>query len=162
MQTKPIQEAGLKDARTLSAIIRKSHLDVAEQFHLTFENCPKHPSFCTPEWIENDFQRGQRYYLYQQKEASLACVAYEDAGPQLAYLNRLSVIPESRKRGIGSRLVDFVLDLAREQNKQTVSIGIIGEHLALQEWYLTRGFTLGASKRFPHLPFSVRYMECTL
>jgi hypothetical protein len=45
---------------------------------------------------------------------------------------------------------------------QTISIGVIGEHTELQRWYRKLGFKDGETKRFPHLPFSVKYMAYAL
>jgi hypothetical protein len=41
-------------------------------------------------------------------------------------------------------------------------IGVIGEHTELQRWYRKLGFKDGETKRFPHLPFSVKYMAYAL
>ena len=88
----------------------------------------------------------------------MACVAYESPNPDVAYLNRLSVLHEARRQGLGEVLVAHVLALARSDAKKTVSIGVIGEHAALQAWYRRLGFLDGDTKRFAHLPFSVKYM----
>lgn len=49
-----IKEASNKDNALVTDLIRKSYQDVAQRFGRTFENCPKHPSNCTVEWIENE------------------------------------------------------------------------------------------------------------
>lgn len=48
-----IREANSRDS-ILSGLIRDAFRGVAETFGLTRENCPKHPSNCTDEWIENE------------------------------------------------------------------------------------------------------------
>jgi hypothetical protein len=53
-----IREANSADVSLLCGLIRASFRDVAERFNLTPENCPKPPSNCTEEWLENDFVRG--------------------------------------------------------------------------------------------------------
>jgi len=80
----------------------------------------------------------------------------------LAYLNRLSVLPAYRQRGVGARLVRHIVEHARSASIKTISIGVIGEHTELQRWYRNLGFTDGETKRFPHLPFSVKYMAYAL
>lgn len=139
-------------------LIRESNKDVAIAFGLNAGNCPKHPSFCTEAWIEADCQRGERYFIFHAGPAPVACVAYETPRPGLAYLNRLSVLPAYRRQGIGEHLVRFIIDKAHSEAISTLSIGVIGEHLALQEWYARLGFAHGETKRFAHLPFSVKYM----
>lgn len=154
-----IREATYKDIATLAIIISKSNQDVAAKFKLTIENSPKHPSFCAETWIEADFARGERYFILENNSEPVACVAYEIPNSTLAYLNRLSVLPGYRRRGIGKYLVQHILSLAKSDDVACVSIGIIGEHTKLQQWYAKQGFEAGDIKRFPHLPFSVRYMS---
>ena len=157
-----IREASKQDLATIVRLVRESHRDVAVSFGLTSDNCPKHPSFCMQEWVEADFARGERYFILEDESQPVGCVAFERPSSDLAYLNRLSVLPEYRHRGIGSRLVEYIVELARASQVQSISIGVIGEHEELQRWYRKRGFADGDTKRFPHLPFSVKYMGYAL
>lgn len=153
-----IREANPDDFATIAMLVSQSNRDVALKFGLNADNCPKHPSFYTADWVKNDFARGERYFILEEDGDPIACVAYETPSATLAYLNRLSVLPEHRRRGHGARLVEHVMALARNAAIPTVSIGVIGEHRELQRWYLGLGFVAGETKHFPHLPFSVRYM----
>lgn len=157
-----IREAAISDAPLLARLISESNRDVAQQFGLKADNCPKHPSFCAESWVQADFARGERYFILEEDSAPVACVAYETPSPDLAYLNRLSVLPAHRRRGIGACLVSHIVGLARAEAIRTISIGVIGEHDVLQSWYVRQGFVPGETKRFPHLPFSVRYMNCAV
>ncbi len=157
-----IRPAGPGDAALLAGLIRESHRDVAVRFGLSGANCPKHPSFCTEDWIRADFDRGEKYFILFRGQEPAGCVAYEKPKAVLAYLNRLSVLPAYRRRGYGTELVRFVLDLARRDSVKTVSIGVIGESIELRQWYGKLGFAYEKTKRFPHLPFSVTYMSCAI
>jgi ribosomal protein S18 acetylase RimI-like enzyme len=150
------------DAATIARIVSASNRDVALAFGLDADNCPKHPSFCTPARVDADLQRGETYFLLAQGGDPVACVAYETPNAEVAYLNRLSVLPAARRQGLGERLVAHILERARSDARKTVSIGVIGEHAALQDWYRKQGFSDGETKRFPHLPFSVKYMACAV
>lgn len=156
-----IRPADSADVALLARLIRESHQDVAVTFGLNGTNCPKHPSFCTEDWITADLARGEKYFILSQNDEPAGCVAYErpKGARELVYLNRLSVLPSYRRRGFGSRLVRFILDLARRESIRTVSIGVIGEHTALLSWYGKLGFIYRETKRFPHLPFSVAYLN---
>ena len=154
-----IRAAGPADTSLLVMLIRESHRDVAVQFGLNGTNCPKHPSFCTEDWLAADFARGEKYFVLYNNEEPAGCVAYEKPSAALAYLNRLSVLPPYRRKGYGAELVRFILDLARRDSVKTLSIGVIGEHTALLKWYGKLGFVYLETKRFPHLPFSVTYMS---
>ncbi len=157
-----IKPAGIVEAPILAKLISESNKDVAEMFGLTQTNCPKHPSFCTTEWFASDFTRGEIYFIAYENNEAVACVATEYPSEEMAYLNRLAVLPVFRKRGIGEKLVSFIIELARQRGVKTVSIGIIGEHDALQNWYSRLGFIASETKHFPHLPFSVKYMAYSI
>ena len=156
-----IRTAGLAESTIIARLISGANRDVAVKFGLTVENCPKHPSFCTADWVKADFSRGEQYFILEQDTNPIGCVAYEKPSMGLAYLNRLSVLPMHRNLGAGSQLVRYIIDLARSECIQTISIGVIGENVALQRWYNSIGFISGETKRFPHLPFSVTYMSYT-
>lgn len=157
-----IKEATHKDLATIAMLVSESNKDVAVKFGLNAENCPKHPSFCTQSWIEADLARGESYFIFEEGALAIGCVAYENPSAGLAYLNRLSVLPLHRNRGVGTRLVQHIVRHARSASIQTISIGVIGEHTELQLWYRKLGFKDGETRRFSHLPFSVTYMSYTL
>lgn len=157
-----IREASHADLPTIAMLVRESNKDVAVKFGLNAENCPKHPSFCTENWVQADLTRGETYFILEEKSEPIGCVAYEGPSPGLAYLNRLSVLPAHRNKGSGARLVQHIVEHARGLSVQTISIGVIGEHIDLQRWYHKLGFKDGETKRFPHLPFSVKYMSYVL
>jgi len=157
-----IINASRNNAVLLASLIRRSNEDVAQLLDLTIANAPKHPSFCTDDWITADFDRGQEYFLSTENDKVTGCVAFEQPDVDTAYLNRLSVVPEFRNRGTGTLLVQHIIDYSKSKNVKNISIGIIAEHTQLKGWYLNIGFTAGATQRFDHLPFSVLYMKYVL
>jgi len=96
-----IREADSDDVSLISGLVSECFRDVAERFGLTLENCPKHPSHCTDEWIENDFARGVTFYILENDVMALGCVAIEKATLDLCYLERLGVLAEARRNGLG-------------------------------------------------------------
>lgn len=157
-----IREATKDDVPRVVEIIRAAFRDVAERFGLTAETCPTHPSLCTAEWIERALDKGVTYYLGHDGARAWGCVALERANPDVCYLERLAVLPEFRRKGLGKALVDRVLAEARALGARQVEIGIIAEHLELRDWYLRLGFRVSKTKRFEHLPFAVMFMERAL
>lgn len=157
-----IREAAITDAPTLAGIVRDSFQTVADRFGLNRENCSKHPSHCTPDWIQADFNRGVRYFLLGIDDRNVGCAALEKADPELCYLERLAVLPEERRGGLGARLVDHIFQEARILGCQRISIGIIAQQQELKNWYAGRGFKEGITKSFDHLPFDVTFMELDL
>ena len=72
-----IRQATISDADTLSKMIKNSYQTVADRFGLNNSNCPKHPSNCTSEWINSDFERGVTYFLLVTDGKETGCVALE-------------------------------------------------------------------------------------
>jgi GNAT superfamily N-acetyltransferase len=157
-----IRQADSGDITVLSSLIRDSFRTVAERFNLSSENCPKHPSNCIDEWIQNDIARGVVYYILEYNGIRVGCAALEKAPPDLSYLERLAVLPEMRKRGFGKKLVDHVSDKAKDSGARQMSIGIISDDIELKGWYRKIGFVEGETKEFPHLPFMVTFMTYEL
>ena len=153
-----IAKASIEDAEKIARIISESNKDVAEAFNLNISNNPKHPSFCNKNWVLSDFERGEEYFVFDNGTSGIGCVAFESPRPDIAYLNRLSVLPEHRRYGIGEQLVRHIFAYAKSKGVQRISIGIIAEHIKLKNWYLKLGFQTGEVKTFPHLPFDVQYM----
>ena len=158
-----IRRAGADETEVVAQVVRDSFQTAAERFGLTPENCAKHPSNCTPLWLCDELARGVRYYVATEGDGVVGCVALEEARPGLWYLERLAVLPDRRRRGIGRRLADHALSEARVGGAHRVSIGIIAEDVELKRWYARLGFVGVEEKNYPGLPFRVLLMElrCT-
>ena len=84
------------------------------------------------------------------------------ASDQLAYLERLAVLPAHRRMGLGDRLAKYALDLAWAKGAENVSVGIIAAQEELKNWYFKMGFEEDDTKTFEHLPFKVTFMSYDL
>jgi N-acetylglutamate synthase-like GNAT family acetyltransferase len=153
-----IVRATQKDIDRLSRLIRDSFADVAVRFELTPVNCPKHPSNYTREWVERDLAQGVRYFILIVDGTAVGCVGVEKASPAVCYMERLSVLPNHRGQGHGSRLVRHAISQARELGASTVGIGVIAADTGLKKYYIDLGFEEGEIKTFPHLPFAVAFL----
>ena len=157
-----IQKATPEDAGLLAAIIAEAYHTVALEFGLTPDNCPKHPSNCTPDWITADLNRGVSYYLCFNQGKPIGCAALEQADEKTTYLERLAVRPGFRHQGTGAGLVKFIVEKARICKAETLGVGIIDEQSVLKEWYKDLGFKITGTRKFDHLPFTVGFMELAL
>jgi len=152
----------VEDAVRLAEIIGCSFADVAVRFDLTPQNCPKHPSNCTPAWIEKDFVRGVQYFILAADEDDLGCVGVEPATPTTCYMERLAVLPQHRGKGYGTLLAQHAIERARSLGAERVGIGIIAADTGLKGFYASLGFEAGEVKNFDHLPFEVAFMRLSL
>ena len=157
-----IRKATEADTELLSSLIQKSFYDVAVRFALTKQNCPKHPSNCTPDWIASDLLRGVRYFIANLENIAFGCVGLEAPNASGRYLERLAVLPEYRRRGFGRSLVEHVVKEARRDRALSIGIGIIADQHELKAWYERQGFRETETRTFPHLPFRVTLMNLRL
>ncbi len=154
-----IRDVSNSDIPLLTTLIRNSFRDVADRFNLTFENCPTHPSHCIDEWIESALKKGIRYYILEKENVPCGCVALEQAQPDVFYLERLSVLPEFRRNGLGELLVSHAVNVAKKLGAHRIEIGIISHQTELKEWYRKLGFSVKKERQFEHLPFVVAFMS---
>jgi ribosomal protein S18 acetylase RimI-like enzyme len=157
-----IRKCTREDVDILAETIRGSFRDVAERFGLTVENCPRHASNCTPDWIEKDMDRGVTYFVLESEGRVAGSVALELVKPGLCNLERLAVLPDQRKRGFGKALVSHLLSQAGRLGCRDVRIGVIADQAELKDWYRRLGFVETESREFAHLPFLVTFMRHTL
>ena len=148
-----------KDIEVLVETIRRSFQNVAERFDLTPENAPRHPSNCTANWIQKDMERGVTYFVIENENIVIGCVALEKANSDICYLERLAVLPDKRRHGFGKALINHILSEAKLLGAKRVNIGIIAEQNELKKWYKEIGFVEQESKEFPRLPFNVTFMS---
>ena len=60
------------------------------------------------------------------------------------YIDDLSTLPESRGKGYAGRLLDFVIDLARKNGFDTVTLDSGYQRFDAHRLYLNKGFTMNA------------------
>ena len=154
-----IKKAGSAYISILSDIIRHAYKDVTQRFSLTPENCPKHPSNCTGEWVQSDLDRGVIYYVLERDQDICGCAALEKAGPDVCYLERLSILPQYRRKDLGTMLVHHIFQEAHTLGISNVGIGIIAPQHELKKWYIELGFVEGETKSFDHRPFEVTFLS---
>lgn len=153
-----IRNATPTDTALLATLIREAYQYVAEKFTLTPNNCPTHPSNCQPEWIEKSIDKGVEYFILENNSTPCGCVALEQAGPNVCYLERLAVLPQYQQKGYGETLVQHGFAEAVKRDTNRVEIAIIAQQTELKQWYEKLGFTETHTKTFDHLPFDVTFM----
>lgn len=156
------QLSEIDDLNISLEIIRESFKTVADDFKLTRDNCPSHPSFITSDGLEKLIEKGALLFGLFTGDVQAGFVAVEKSVNDLFYIEKLSVLPQYRHNGYGSGLVRFAFDYIRKNGGRITSIGIMDEHRVLKEWYKSLGFREVSSKKFEHLPFTVCFMDAEL
>jgi len=144
----------------LRGLINEAFLTVAAELGLTPENAPTNPAFITEEAIlEQARKKPTAFYGWYEGGELAGCYALEKANETTWYLERLAVRPSRRHAGLGGALLDDCLARVRKEGGEKVSIAIIDENVRLKTWYMEQGFAETGKKTFPHLPFTVCFME---
>ena len=100
--------------------------------------------------FRKEIETGNRVvYIYKVNDEFLGEIAYvldmNDSDytvpNQRIYLSRLIVKPEYRNKGIGSILVDFMIDEIRKMGYKEISIGVDKDNTAALHLYRNKGFT---------------------
>lgn len=147
----------------LSAVCEVIHLafaDVAEEFHLTPQNCRNHPSFLSDSVLAASLCRpGVLCFGALADDVPVGFVAIWPKGHDVFELTRLCVLPEHRRAGLGGRLIQAAFQAAEEHGAHKMEIGIIAENERLKRWYESYGFRATAVREYGHLPFTVCEME---
>lgn len=60
------------------------------------------------------------------------------------YIDDLSTLPESRGKGYGGKLLDYVIDLAHKNNFDSVTLDSGYQRFDAHRLYLNKGFTMNA------------------
>lgn len=154
-----IIKLGYDDLDAFIPVIRGGFETVARDFHLTRENCPTNGAFIEAEKLREEYRRGVLMYGALKGGLPAGFFALKNKGGGIFVLEKLSVLPEFRHKGIGSVLLSFAVKKAKEMGGVRISIGIIEENTVLKEWYRENGFLSVGTGIFPHLPFTVGLME---
>jgi len=155
-----IRGATTGDVPLITSIIRTSFADVAERFGLTEKNTPTHPAYMAEERIGEVMGKGVVFFILEDGKTAMGTVALEGSrkSPGVFYVERLSVLPEFRRKGAGGLLLKHAVKEAVALGAGRVEIGIIAEQAELRRWYERHGFRVKGRRRFDHLPFTVTFM----
>lgn len=143
-------------------IIHESFKTVADEFNLTRDNCPSHTAFISLEKLQAQYAEGRAMFLYEKGGEKVGYFSIKKS-ESTAELDNLAVLPSYRHFGIGKEMIGFAKKYANEHlHANKLTIGIIEENAVLKKWYEGLGFIHTGTKTFPHLPFTVGFMEISL
>ena len=91
----------------------------------------------------------------------LGCVAVRRFDAETAEMKRLFVAPNGRGRGLGGRLVDGIIGIARDIGYRAIRLDTLPTQQAAQRLYLLRGFAPIPPYRHNPIPGS-QFLEMSL
>ncbi len=140
-------------------VIRNSFQTVANEFGLTKNNSPTHPAFITVDRLQEAKDKGVVFFGFFDGNKQIGLVALEKSTEDVYFLERLSVLPNYRHHGYGKKLLDYGFNYVSAKGGKVIKIALINKHAVLKKWYLDYGFIETGTKQFPHLLFTVCFME---
>jgi ribosomal-protein-alanine N-acetyltransferase len=103
-------------------------------------------------WTRDQFAREldgefRRFFVVENEGSSdiLAYGGYWKAGPE-AQITNLVVRPESRCRGIGSRILEFMMDCARSEECAVCILEVRASNVHAQSLYKAVGFEMKGTR----------------
>ncbi len=81
------------------------------------------------------------------------------SGDGVPFVERLAVLPDFRHSGYGGKLVDFAVQRARAGGASRLTLSTVDELSVLKDWYRQTGFVETHTQKFPHMLFTVCFME---
>lgn len=140
-------------------VIREAFGTVAEAFGLTPDNCPTNGAFLPLAKLREDYQKGDAMFICCEGDTIVGFMQLSRSEESAYELEKLAVLPEYRHRGYGKALLGFAKQEAAANGAARIHIGIIEENERLKRWYLANGFVHMGTRVFPHLPFTVGFLE---
>lgn len=143
-------------------VISTSFLTVAEEFGLTEDNCSTNGAFIKRERLIFEREKGNLMFAACLSNEMIGFIELRSKENNIIEIEKFAVLPKYRHCGYGKNLLDFAKGRAISLGASKLTIGIIEENLRLKKWYQDYGFKSTGTKIFPHLPFTVGFMEISL
>ena len=89
---------------------------------------------------------GEGLWVAELDGRAVGTVTLRDLGGGLARLAHLALLPEARGTGTGRRLVELVLEAARDAGHERVELVTFSDLVAARELYRRTGFELASSE----------------
>jgi len=157
-----IREAGRQDAPLLLGLIQESFETLYRRVGLTPANFSRHAAHMGADWVLEQMDTGNRFFILEDSGLACGCVALRTADAGAVELRRLAVLPARRRRGCGQALVAHVVAEARCLGARRIMLGLWATDPELRRWYERRGFAVTETKTYPDLPLAVTHMAMDL
>ena len=132
-----IERLTAKDGDRLRAIRLRSLRDVPDAFAATYDEAVA----LAPEVWTRQLERLATFVASAGgADVGLVRGALHDQSPDVAYLISMWVAPEARRQGIGSALVEAIVQWARAQGLRQVLLDVSEANVPAMAFYTRKGF----------------------
>ena len=97
--------------------------------------------FYSVDALTGQMETGQQFFLAELLEESIGFGSVTEIAPQVYKLNKLYVLPSRQKTGAGKALLNFAIDLARDNNGKQLILNVNRNNPAIG-FYERMGFTI--------------------
>ena len=159
-----IREVRREEIPECVRVIRRSHQTVADEFGFTPDNAPRYVAFATDADRLTWHMDQEHRLMFLDEENGEVCGYYslllkKDGECELG---SLSVLPEYRHQGIGTKLLKHAMDTARKHKCRMMRLSIVEENTVLRRWYEGNGAVHTGTEKFDFFPFTCGYMQVQL
>ena len=158
-----ISEVKASDLLRCLDVIRQSFKTVADDFGFTYENCPGHTSFITPDVLDAQIVIGDGICTHCMPKRILSAICLFPKKVMIPASFITSLCYRSTDTMVsGSSCLTMQKEAVKSLGGNTIKISIIEESTVLKNWYISNGFVHTGTKKFDHLPFTSGYLEIKL
>jgi len=152
----------ISDYKTITGILNRAFITVAQQFNFSKENAPHFPAFIDFHEIKNQLDKGLKMYGYLYNEQVVGCIGYSYYKDKIYYIERLATLPEYRHLLIGKRLMEHIENRIRDEGGKIAEIHIVDKNGVLKEWYKRLGYIEIRIDEIKTMPFNSLVMKKVL
>ncbi len=147
------------DIPSCARVIRKGFYTVANEFHLTIDNCKTNGAFIKSNKLLQEKSKGTEFFYLSYKMKKIGFMGIKQVDSKAYEIQKITILPKYRHNGFGAILLNYAIEYAENRNAEFINVNIINENLKLKQWYLNNGFKFLYTEKFDTLPFIVGYMS---
>lgn len=143
-------------------VIRTAFATNANKFGFTRENYPSSGAFITTDQLRKSKENGAHMFAILHKETFIAFVQLTQVSEKEYAFQKFSVLPEFRKIGLGSILIEACRNKVIERGGNKIGLIMVDKNAYLKDYYTQNGFNAIGTKEDKDHPFVQCIMEMNL
>jgi ribosomal protein S18 acetylase RimI-like enzyme len=149
----------ISDCELITNLVNQAFITVALQFGYTEEQAPSFPAFIHSSVISDQMTDGLKFFGFKTEGDIVGCAGYRRRDDCLYVIERLAVLPEFRRRGIGERLMKHIENTIKKKHGDKLEVSIVDNNQTLKDWYKRLGYQELRIEEYARLPFKVCVLQ---